>query len=56
MNTEDEIKKLKKQVYDLEQTITNILPLGDRLELRVKALEASLPPSSSPPCVPPTQP
>jgi hypothetical protein len=37
---EEEIKNLKKRVYDIEQTIDRILPLGDALELRVKALEA----------------
>lgn len=43
MNTEDEINKLKKRVFDLEQTIDRILPLGDDLELRMKILEATLP-------------
>lgn len=33
---------MKKRVYDLEQFIDRILPLGDKLELRVKALEDRL--------------
>ena len=55
MTPEQEITKLKKQVYELEQHIAHILPLGKELEERVKALESSLPPAPSP-CVQPTPP
>jgi archaellum component FlaC len=54
MSTEDEITKLKKRVYDLEQTIERILPLGDDLERRMKNLEDSRLPEPLPD-VPPTQ-
>jgi hypothetical protein len=47
MNTEEEITKLKKRIYDLEQTVERILPLGDELERRIKVLEGSLLPEHS---------
>lgn len=47
MNQDQEITQLKKRVYDLEQTIENILPLGNELDRRMKVLEDSLQPAPS---------
>ena len=54
MNTEEEITKLKKRVYDHEHTIERILHLGDDLERRMKILESSIE-IALPQDVPPTQ-